>query len=56
MLMKKRIENIYDRFSRNNRPFAAEGRMVQNPKYWRVKECDKIPLENINKEHSHFSS
>ena len=22
--------------------------MVQNPKYWRAKECDKTPLGNIN--------
>ena len=22
-----------------NRPFAAGGHMVQNPKYWRAKEC-----------------
>ena len=30
--------------------------MVQNPKYWRAKECDKTPLGNVNKEMSHFSS
>ena len=24
--------------------------MVQNPKYWRAKECDKTPLGNVNKE------
>ena len=39
-----------------NRPFAAGGHMVQNPKYWRAKECDKTPLGNENKEKSHFSS
>ena len=40
----------------NNRPFAAGGHMVQNPKYWRAKECDKTPLGNVNKEKLHFSS
>ena len=30
--------------------------MVQNPKYWRAKECDKTPLGNVSKEKSHFSS
>ena len=39
-----------------NIPFAAGGHMVQNPKYWRAKKCDKTPLGNINKEKSHFSS
>ena len=39
-----------------NRPFAAGGHMVQNPKYWRAKECDKTPMGNVNKEKSHFSS
>ena len=39
-----------------NRPFAARGHMVQNPTYWRAKECDKTPLGNVNKEKSHFSS
>ena len=34
----------------NNRPFAAGGQMVQNPKYWIAKEFDKTPLGNINKE------
>ena len=34
----------------------AGGHMVQNPKYLRAKECDKIPLGNVNKEKSHFSS
>ena len=29
--------------------------MVQNPKYWTAKECDKTPLGNVNKEKSHFS-
>ena len=38
-----------------NRPFAAVGHMVQNPKYWRA-NYDKTPLGNINKEKSHFSS
>ena len=27
--------------------------MVQNPPYWRVKECDKTPLGNVNKEKHH---
>ena len=26
----------------NNRPFAAGGYMVQNPKYWRAKECARL--------------
>ena len=30
--------------------------MVQNPKYWKAKECYKTPLGNVNKEESHFSS
>ena len=30
--------------------------MIQNPKYWRAKKCDKTPLGNVNKEKSHFSS
>ena len=30
--------------------------MVQNPTYWRVKECDENPLGNVNKEKLHFSS
>ena len=30
--------------------------MVQNPTYWRAKQCDKTPLGNVNKEKSHFSS
>ena len=30
--------------------------MKQNPKYWRAKEYDKTPLENVNKESSHFSN
>ena len=30
------LKNEYD-----NRPFATGGHMVQNPKYWRAKECDK---------------
>ena len=50
MLMKKRIENIYDRFRHNNWPFAAGGHTVQNPKYWRAKEFDKTSLGNVNKE------
>ena len=29
--------------------------MVENPKYWTAKECDKTPLGNVNKEKSHFS-
>ena len=29
--------------------------MVQIPKYWTAKECDKTPLGNVNKERSHFS-
>ena len=29
--------------------------MVQNPTYWRAKECDKTPQGNVNKEKSHFS-
>ena len=40
----------------SNRSFAAGGHMVQNPKYWRAKECAKTLLGNINKEKSHFSS
>ena len=40
----------------NNRPFAARGHMVQNPTYWRAKNCDKISLGNVNKEKSLFSS
>ena len=39
----------------SNRPFAAGGHMVQNPKYWRAIECGKTPLGNVNKEKSHFS-
>ena len=38
------------------RPFAARGHIVQNPTYWRAKECDKTPLGNVNKEKLHFSS
>ena len=30
--------------------------MVQNPKYWRAKQCDKTPLGSVNNEKSHFSS
>ena len=56
VLLKKRVENIYDRFFHNKRPFAARGHMVQNPKYWRAKECDETPLGNANAEYSHFSS
>ena len=37
-----------------NRPFATEGHMVQNPRYWRAKECNKTPLGNVNKEKSLF--
>ena len=39
-----------------NRPFAARGHMVRNPTSWRAKKCNKTPLENVNKEKSHFSS
>ena len=35
-------------FPVDNRPFAAGGHMVQNPKYWRAKECDKTLLGNVN--------
>ena len=37
-----------------NKPFAARGYIVQNPTYWRAKECNKTPLENVNKEKSHY--
>ena len=37
-------------------PFAARGHIVQNLTYWRAKECDKTPLENVNKEKAHFFS
>ena len=40
----------------NNRTFSARGHMVQNPTYWRARECDKTPLGNVNKEKSHFPS
>ena len=46
---------VFCRYYFCNRPFAAGGHMVQNPKYWRAKECDKTPLGNVNKEKSHFS-
>ena len=36
-----------------NRPFAADCHMVQNPKYWKAKECDKTPLGNVNKKKNH---
>ena len=35
---------VFCRYYFCNRPFAAGGHMVQNPKYWRAKECDKTPL------------
>ena len=41
---------------RHNRPLAAWGHMVPNPTYWKVKEFDRSPLGNVNKEKWHFSS
>ena len=29
--------------------------MVQNPEYWRAKECDKTPLGDVILKKSHFS-
>ena len=32
----------------HNRPFAAGGHTVQNPKYWRAKECDRLQNKKNN--------
>ena len=45
LLIYKRGEDGEGIILFTNRPFAAEGHMIQNPKYWRAKECVRLPYK-----------